>query len=144
VIVTAVVALSLGGIVGGIVGGSGNGNATTAEPNPTVTVSETVTETAEAKPASKAPSPKKTTEPEPESTMDEGTYEIGVDAKPGRYKTQVPEDSSGCYWERTKDDSGDFDSIIANGDVNAGGRASIRVKRGEFFMSEDCGNWTMV
>src|SRR5215218_5422720 len=129
VIVTAVVALSLGGIVGGIVGGSGNGNATTAEPNPTVTVSETVTETAEAKPASKAPSPKKTTEPEPESTMDEGTYEIGVDAKPGRYKTQVPEDSSGCYWERTKDDSGDFDSIIANGDVNAGGRASIRVKR---------------
>ena len=60
--VTAVVALSLGGIVGG----SGNGTATTAEPNPTVTVSQTVTETAEAKPASKAPSPKKTTEPEPQ------------------------------------------------------------------------------
>ena len=92
-IITAVVALSVGGIVGGIVGGSGNGTATTAEPNPTVTVSETVTEAAEAKPAptaSKAPSPKQATEPEPESTMDEGTYEIGVDAKPGRYKTQVP------------------------------------------------------
>ena len=40
--------------------------------------------------------------------MEEGTYEIGVDAQPGRYKTTVPQNSSGCYWERTKDDSGDW------------------------------------
>jgi hypothetical protein len=144
VIVTAVVALSLGGIVGGIaggiVGGSGDGTATTAEPNATVTV----TETADDESASKAPSPKKTTEPEPESTMEEGTYEIGVDAKPGRYKTRVPEDSSGCYWEKLKDDSGGLDSVIANGEVNAGGRVSITLKRGEFFMAEDCGTWIRV
>ena len=140
VIVTAVVALSLGGIVGGIVGGSGDGTATTAEPNATVTV----TETADDESASKAPSPKKTTEPEPESTMDEGTYEIGVDAKPGRYKTRVPEDSAGCYWEKLKDDSGGLNSVIANGEVNAGGRVSITLKRSEFFLSEDCGTWIRV
>jgi len=140
VIITAVVALSLGGIVGG----SGDGTATTAEPNPTVTVSQTVTGTAEAKPASKAPSPKKTTEPGPERTMEEGTYEIGVDAKPGRYKTRVPEDSSGCYWEKLKDDSGGLNSVIANGEVNAGGRVSITLKHGQFFMSEDCGTWKRV
>jgi hypothetical protein len=68
--------------------------------------------------------------------MEEGTYEIGVDAKPGRYKTRVPEDSPVCYWEKLKDDSGEFDSVIANGEVNAGGRVSITVKRGEFFLSE--------
>jgi hypothetical protein len=150
VIITAVVAFSLGGITAvvalslvGIFVGSGDDTATTAEPTATVTA----TETAEAElgpTASKAPTAKKTTEPEPESTMDEGTYEIGVDVKPGRYKTRVPEDSPGCYWERLKDDSGGLDSIIANGDVNAGGRVSIRVKRGDFFLSEDCGTWTRV
>jgi len=108
-IVTAVVALSLGGIVGG----SGNGTATTAEPNPTVTVSQTVTETAEvsqtvtetaeAKPASKAPSPKKTTEPEPKNTISDGVHEVGVDVKAGQYKTTVPEGAF-CYWERIRGD----------------------------------------
>jgi hypothetical protein len=142
-IITAVVALGLGGIVGG----SGDGTATTAEPNATVTATETVTQTAEAEPAptaSEAPTAKNTTEPESKSTMEEGTYEIGVDAKPGRYKTRVPEDSDGCYWERTKDDSGDLDSIIANDNVNPGARASISVKSGEFFKSNGCGTWTKV
>ena len=78
------------------------------------------------------------------AAMDEGTYEIGVDAEPGRYKTRVPEDSSGCYWEKMKDDSGGFNSLIANGEVNPGGRVSITLKRGEFFNSEDCGTWTRV
>jgi hypothetical protein len=76
--------------------------------------------------------------------MEEGTYEIGVDAQPGRYKTTVPQNSTGCYWERTKDDSGDMDSIIANDNVNPGARASITVKSGEFFKSNDCGTWTRV
>jgi hypothetical protein len=56
-----------------------------------------------------------------------------VDAKPGRYKTQVPQDSSNCYWERLKDDRGGFDSIIANDKVNPGARVSITVRSGEFF-----------
>jgi hypothetical protein len=136
------------GFVMALLGGTDTA-PTTAEPIAPVTVTETetVTETAEAKPAptaSKAPTTKNTTEPKSESTMEEGSYEIGVDAKPGRYKTRVPEDSFGCYWERTKDDSGDFDSIIANDNVNPGARASVTVKRGEFFKSNGCGTWTMV
>jgi hypothetical protein len=149
VIITAVVAFSLGGITAvvalsliGIFVGSGNDIATT--PAPTATVTATETAEAESATASKAPAAKKTTEPEPGSTMNEGTYEIGVDAKPGRYKTRVPQDSAGCYWEKMKDDSGGFNSLIANGEVNPGGRVSITLKRGEFFNSEDCGTWTRV
>jgi hypothetical protein len=137
VLVTAVVALSLGGIVGGIVGGSGNGTATTAEPNPTVTVSQTVTETAEAKPASKAPSPKKTTEPEPKSTISDGMHEVGVDVKAGQYKTSVPEGAL-CYWERIRgDDISDSTSSYKEGPA----RQSVTLKKGESFETEDCGKW---
>ena len=142
-IITAVVALGLGGIIGGSV----DGTATTAEPNATATATVTAIETAQAEPtptATKAPTTKNTTKPKSKSTMEEGTYEIGVDAKPGRYKTRVPEDSSGCYWEKAKDDSGEFDSLIANGEVNAGGRQSITLKRGQFFLSDDCGTWIRV
>jgi hypothetical protein len=138
-IITAVAAL----ILGVIVGMSGDGTTTTAEPNATVTVTKTAK--AESAPtASKVPEPTKTTKPESKSTMEEGTYEIGVDAQAGRYKTTVPQDSSNCYWERTKDDSGDSDSIIANDNVNPGARASITVKSGEFFKSSGCGTWTRV
>jgi len=137
VIVTAVVALSLGGIVGGIAGGSGNGTATTAEPNPTVTVSQTVTETAEAKPASKASSPKKTTEPEPKSTISDGVHEVGVDVKAGQYKTTVPEGAL-CYWERIRgDDISDSTSTYKEGPA----RQSVTLKKGESFETEDCGKW---
>jgi hypothetical protein len=133
VLVTAVVALSLGGIVGG----SGNGTATTAEPNPTVTVSQTVTETAEAKPASKAPSPKKTTEPEPKSTISDGMHEVGVDVKAGQYKTSVPEGAL-CYWERIRgDDISDSTSSYKEGPA----RQSVTLKKGESFETEDCGKW---
>ena len=117
-IITAVVALGLGGIIGA----SGYGIATTAEPNANLTATETATET----------------------IMEEGTYEIGVDAKSGRYKTRVPEDSPGCYWERTTDDSGDYDSIIANADLNPGALASVTLKSGDFFSSDSCGTWTRV
>jgi hypothetical protein len=139
VIITGVVALGLGTIIGS----SGDDTATTAKPDPTVTVPQTPK--AEPAPtATKAPEAKKTTEPDSKSTMNEGTYEIGVDAKPGRYKTQVSESSPGCYWARMKDDSGGLNSIIANDNVNPGARVSITVKQGEFFKSDGCGTWTMV
>ena len=138
VIITAVAALSLGGIIGNV-----GDTAPTAEPSATAIASKPA-EAKSAPSASKAPEAKKTTEPVAESTIGEGTYEIGVDAKPGRYKTTVPQNSSGCYWERTKDDSGDMDSIIANDNVNPGARASITVNSGEFFKSSGCGTWTRV
>jgi hypothetical protein len=134
VIVTAVVALSLGGIVGGIVGGSGDGTATTAEPNATVTV----TETADDESASTAPSPKKTTEPEPKSTISNGVHEVGVDVKAGQYKTNVPEGAL-CYWERRIGDAiSDSTSRYKEGPA----RLLVTLKKGEVFETEDCGTWT--
>ena len=133
---------ALGGLALGGLASGGDSTTTTAEPGPTTTV--TATETAAAKPSSepsKAPEPKKTTPPKAPTTMGEGTFEIGVDAPAGRYKT-VGEDN--CYWERTKDDSGSFGSILANNNVNDGARASVTVKRGEFFTSSGCGTWTKV
>jgi hypothetical protein len=138
VIITAVAALSLGGIIGNV-----GDTAPTAEPSATSTASKPA-EAKSAPSASKAPEAKKTSERVAESTIGEGTYQIGVDAQPGRYKTTVPQNSSGCYWERTKDDSGDMDSIIANDTVNPGARASITVNSGEFFKSSGCGTWTRV
>ena len=139
VIVTAVVALSLGGIVGS----SGNGTATTAELNPTVTVSQTVTETAEAKPASKAPSPKKATEPEPKSTISDGKHEVGVDVKAGQYKTSVPEGEL-CYWDRRRGEDDSGDSSITTVFQEGPARQSVTLKKGEFFETMDCGTWKRV
>jgi hypothetical protein len=137
VIVTAVVALSFGGIVGGIVGGSGDGTATTAEPDATVTV----TEPADDESASKAPSPKKTTEPKPADTISDGIHEVGVDVKAGKYKTSVPEGEL-CYWDRSRDDSGD--STITQVLQEGPSHQSVTLKKGESFETEDCGTWKRV
>lgn len=69
----------------------------------------------------------------PDTTMGDGTYEVGVDIAAGRYKTSGPSRSAVfpyCYWERSKDDSGEFGSIISND--NIGGPGSVTVKKGEF------------
>lgn len=69
----------------------------------------------------------------PATTASDGTYEVGVDIEAGRYKTSGPDQSSffpNCYWERAKDDSGEFRSIIANDNVQ--GPGSVTVKNGEF------------
>jgi hypothetical protein len=52
------------------------------------TATETVTEASEPteEPTTQAPKPTKKAAPTIETTMEDGTYEIGVDAKPGRYK----------------------------------------------------------
>lgn len=79
----------------------------------------------------------------PATTVGNGTYEVGVDLEPGRYKTAGPSQSSivpMCYWARHKDDSGEFRSIIANDNLQ--GPGSLTVKAGEFVeFSGDC-TWT--
>jgi hypothetical protein len=66
---------------------------------------------------------------------------VGVDVVAGRYKTQGPTDDlfKNCYWQRTKDDSGQFRSIIANG--NTQGPGSVTIKAGEFFQTSGGCNW---
>jgi hypothetical protein len=79
----------------------------------------------------------------PATTAGDGTYEVGVDLEPGRYKTAGPDQSSvipNCYWARTKDDSGEFGSIIAN--QNLQGPGSVTVKEGEFVNFAGGCSWT--
>jgi len=138
-----VVALFLGTAAGG--GGAeadGNSVATpaatvtatakaAAAPAPTVTVTATKTVTA------KPPKPKG-----PATTVaGDGEYLVGSDMKAGTYRTAGP-DGSLCYWERAKDSTGDFDSIIANNNLQGSGRVTVR--KGEVFKTTGCQKWAKV
>ncbi len=78
----------------------------------------------------------------PASQVGDGTYQVGVDMAVGRYKTTGPTDDlfRNCYWQRTRDDSGQLGSIIAND--NTQGPASVTVKSGEFFQTSGGCTWT--
>lgn len=81
----------------------------------------------------------------PQTSFFDGMYEVGVDIKPGRYKTTGASKDAffpNCYWERLKNPSGEFDAIISNG--NTTGPAYVTLKKGEFVSSEGCNNWTLV
>ncbi|MET9775955.1 hypothetical protein ABZ023_17175 [Streptomyces sp. NPDC006367] len=108
--------------------------AAEAEPAPTVT--ETVTETVTAQ-------PEKTEEPGPATSFSgDGEYLVGEDIKAGTYKTAGPEGEFGCYWERAKDASGEFGSIIANNNLEGTGRVTLN--KGEYFKTNRCQEWKRV
>ncbi|MFE7759751.1 hypothetical protein [Streptomyces sp. NPDC057429] len=60
--------------------------------------------------------------------------------KAGTYKTAGPAGSFGCYWERASNAGGEFDAIIANGNLDGSGR--VTVNEGEVFKSTRCQEWT--
>jgi hypothetical protein len=100
----------------------------------TVTVTAYVTPTTS---PDAVPSPVAAPPPaQPRTSFSDGTYEVGVDIAPGRYKTAG---DGFCYWERAKSDSGELSSILANDNVD--GPATVTVKTGEFFKSKRCGTW---
>ncbi|KUO06167.1 hypothetical protein AQJ67_03185 [Streptomyces caeruleatus] len=148
----ALVSLFIGVGIGNSSGSAETGRDTAdtkAEPRPTVTV----TETAEAEAAAPAPTvtvtktvnakPKKTKEPGPATSFSgEGEYLVGEDIKAGTYKTVGPDSEFGCYWERAKDASGEFGSIIANNNLNGPGRVTLN--NGEYFKTNRCRQWTRV
>lgn len=105
--------------------------AQAANPEPTVTVTATTTVTA------KPPKPKGPAT----SVPGDGEYLVGTDMKAGTYRTAGP-DEFGCYWERDKDSSGDFDSIIANDNLQGSGRVTVR--KGEVFKTSGCQKWVKV
>ncbi|MFJ3247031.1 hypothetical protein [Streptomyces sp. NPDC086782] len=118
-----------------------------ARPRPTVTV----TETAEAAAPEPAPTvtktvtakPKKTQAPGPATSFSgEGEYVVGEDIKAGTYKTAGSDGAFGCYWERAKDASGEFGSIIANNNLNGPGRVTLN--NGEYFKTNRCQEWKKV
>ena len=92
-------------------------------PGPTITMTITVTEPA----------------PPPATAMaGDGTYQVGVDVKPGTYVSSTP--SSNCYWARkTAGDS--LDGIIANS--NSSGQSVVTIRASDkFFESSGCSDWT--
>ncbi|WP_432124047.1 hypothetical protein [Streptomyces sp. C10-9-1] len=68
-----------------------------------------------------------------------GTYLVGEDIAPGTYKTAGDTDGL-CYWARSRDDSGELNSIIAN--HAAPGPARVTVHTGETFETTGCLEWT--
>lgn len=132
-------------LLGAGMSGGGEADATDgakAKPRPTVTV--TATETAKAEPAPTAKpektAPKKPEKPGPATGFaGDGEYLVGEDIAPGTYKTEGPEDEWGCYWERAKDASGEFESIIANNNLQGPGRVTLN--KGEVFKTNRCQEW---
>ncbi|MFJ9198799.1 hypothetical protein [Streptomyces flaveolus] len=107
--------------------------APAAEAAPAPTVTETVPETVTAE-------PEETEEAGPATSFSgDGEYLVGEDIKAGTYKTAGPEDEWGCYWERAKDASGEFGSIIANNNLEGTGRVTLN--KGEYFKTNRCQEW---
>lgn len=80
----------------------------------------------------------------PVSVITEGQFEVGVDVVPGKYRTQGPQPGAldMCYVERSRNDSGELGSIIANDIVH--GPQTITVKAGEFVKNTGCMNFEKI
>jgi hypothetical protein len=82
----------------------------------------------------------------PLTSFADGTWEVGAGAgqvAPGKYKTTVPNDSWGCYWERLRGTGGSFDEIIANGNGAKNTPVLVTIAATDkAFKSERCGTWT--
>jgi hypothetical protein len=74
-----------------------------------------------------------------------GTYLVGSDIQPGTYKSTGPDGSNavGCFWQRMKDTTGDFGSIIANNFSQGPTVATVSPKDGAFETS-GCAPWVKV
>lgn len=147
-LVSLLIGVGIGTSSGSAETGTGSTDAKT-EPRPAVTV----TETAQAAAPEPAPTvtktetvtakPKKTRAPGPATSFSgEGEYLVGEDIKAGTYKTAGPDGEFGCYWERAKDASGEFGSIIANNNLNGPGRVTLN--GGEYFKTNRCQEWKRV
>jgi hypothetical protein len=82
---------------------------------------------------------------DPDTIVGDGTFAVGGQVKPGTYRTVVPADSFGCYYERLRGASGEFSDIISNGNGNAGAQLVVTVKSSDkYFHAERCGTWKLV
>jgi hypothetical protein len=109
-------------------------SATTSAPPETVTATATVTETVTETVTTEPPPP-----PGPKVEFGPGTWEVGVDVQPGKYKTAGPGGRRSCYWARLKDTSGDVGSIINNSILE--GPGTVTINEGELFETSRCADW---
>lgn len=142
---TALVALGIGAASGG----SNAPTTPTAAPaavTATVTVprapGDAVTVTAPPVTVTKTATVVKTVAPAVKASFPgDGTYQVGVDIKPGTYVSSKP-DSGNCYWARLKDDKGSVYSIIDNN--NTSGQSVVTIHRTDkFFETNGCNDWKM-
>lgn len=83
---------------------------------------------------------KSQSDPRPnQKSIGQGTFIVGDDIQPGRYKAKADSDGL-CYWARLKDDSGEYDSIIANNATEGSASATISPSDGAFETS-GCTPW---
>jgi len=139
-VILAVATFIVGLIIGGAAGSAGKGGS---EPVAAVPAPAT-TEAAPAEKKQEKPKAEKPAKPvEAPETFGDGTYEVGVDIQPGRYKVTVPADSYMCLFQRLKDDTGDRGTIIAQDVKRPGAKASVTIKKSDgFFETSGCGEWT--
>lgn len=75
------------------------------------------------------------------NTISNGVYEVGVDMKPGRYKTAGPSDGDVpfCSYRVSSDEAGE--NIITIENVQ--GPGIVSVAKGQYFFSQLCKDWTL-
>jgi ABC-type Fe3+-hydroxamate transport system substrate-binding protein len=149
---TALLALGLGAATAGSsnttdTSATTSASSDTATPAATVTVSvpgstATVTVPAVTKTVTIQAPAKTITAPRPAPAVamaGDGTYEVGVDVRPGTYVSATP-DSGNCYWARLTSGDG-IDNIIDNS--NSSGRSLVTIKASDkLFESSGCSDWT--
>jgi hypothetical protein len=97
----------------------------------------------DAAPANAVDAPAVASEPTPAKTKDgtigEGTWEVGTDIKPGKYRTKGSEDDAFtfCMWSAKKGD----DIIDLGSSDKASDPQVVTLKKGYVFETDGCGVW---
>jgi hypothetical protein len=89
-------------------------------------------------PTTTRPKPKPTTPPS--ATIEDGTWAVPNEVKPGTY---VSDGGEGCYWARLRSLSGSVDAIIANSISPGRQRVSI-APTDKAFETRNCASWRKV
>jgi hypothetical protein len=76
-----------------------------------------------------------------QAAISSGTWLVGAQITSGTYQANA---SSGCYWERLRDFTGNLSSIIANNFVSGAGPQLVSIGAGDigFTTNSSCGTWT--
>jgi hypothetical protein len=82
----------------------------------------------------------------PLTSFGDGTYQVGTapgDVAAGSYRSTGSTEGMSCYWARTKDPTGNVDTIIADGYPS--GPTTITIKDSDgAFLASGCAPWNKV
>lgn len=114
-------------------------NSSAASPRPTITAK--APQTLPTGRITTAPVKPKAVEQAPKTIPGDGTWIVGTDVAPGRYRAVVPGDSLVCSWERLKADG----DLIDIGVGEPGESMVVTVKASDSLLKVDnCGKWKRV